>query len=111
VHQHCKQGAVDVIAADGPITKDTSGEFVVFVEGYLGAGQPRLVVDLSAVPLMDSAGIESLLNLYDDARRRGGKLCVSTPNPLMNDILDISEVSTVVQVYPSSTAAVASFVR
>ena len=103
-----QQGAVDVISADSPLNTSTVDHLRNAVHPVL-VGQPRVVIDLSGAALVDSAGLESLLDLHEIAERHGGQLRLAAPNPLVEDLLRVSEISTVIEVHESTSAAVGSF--
>lgn len=109
--EHKVQGAVDVISGDGPLDKTTLEEVKSVVNQCLAHGQPRLVFDLTKVPLFDSGGLEYLLELQDECARRGGIVRLAAPSALCRDILDVCSVSQVMEVCPNVTTAVGGFAQ
>ena len=69
-----RQGAVDLVRGNAPLKIDTLEELQKILAAIAGHGQPRLVLDLGQVPLVDSAGLELLLNFHEAFARRGGAL-------------------------------------
>ncbi len=63
------------------------------IQQCLDAGEVRVVLDLNAVPYIDSAGLEKLLACADRVRKKGGSLKISNPNPLCNEILEITRMT------------------
>jgi hypothetical protein len=62
----CKRsGAVEMISGTVPLTREHQSAFLNVVESCFGNGQPRVVFDLAQIPLMDSVGMESLLEARD----------------------------------------------
>ena len=109
--QHDKQGAVDVISGDSPIHQSCLDALQPIVESCLVSGQPQLVLDLSQVPLIDSKGLEFLLDVHDECTRRGGVLRLAAPNAVCRDVLDLCDVSLVMEVCHDVTSAVGGFAR
>jgi anti-anti-sigma factor len=108
---HSRQGAVDVIEGDRPLGRDELAEPAALLDKCLASGQPRIVLDLKKVPLIDSAGLELLLDSSDRCRRRGGGIRLAEPNPLCREILRITGVAERIEVYPNCLSAVGSFAQ
>ncbi len=109
--QTSRQGAVGVISGSEPLTRDHVDQVADLLEQLLAEGQPMSVIDLSRVPLLDSAGLELLLEVQENFVQRGGALKLAAPNPLCRDILMITAVADHFDVYDQVADAVGSFVR
>ena len=108
----CKRsGAVDTIGGPLPLTREHQTIFLNAVEGCFGKGQPRIVFDLSQVPLMDSIGLEALLDARDQCHKLGGSIVLARPNPLCRDILRINGIDKELPVYEDAVKAMGSFAR
>ncbi len=105
------QGAVDLIRGDEPINAEHAEELAGLFEETVGRGQPFVVLDMEKVPLVDSAGLELLLEYRDRLQQSGGALKLSGPNPLCEDILAITGVGACFEIFRESLSAVGSFVR
>jgi anti-anti-sigma factor len=51
------------------------------------------------VPYIDSEGLEKLLEYYHQVRRSGGSLEIFNPNPLCNEILNVTCVTDYLDIY------------
>ena len=108
--QHTKQGSVDVLDVPGPLTKDTVNSFVESVQLHCyGQGQPRTVLNLQDATLLDSCGLEALLNMRDEFESRGGSIKLASANSLCWDILTISGLIHEFEVFDTVNRAVGSF--
>ena len=67
----CKQGSVFVVASREPLTRENTSKAATSFAQCYEKGQPRVVVNLQGVPLMDSAGLELLLDARDRCAQRG----------------------------------------
>jgi anti-anti-sigma factor len=105
------QGAVDLIRGDEPVNAEHVEELAKLLEESAGRGQPFAVLDMERVPLVDSAGLELLLDYREKFQQLGGALKLSTPNPLCEDILSITGVGASFEIFRESLSAVGSFVR
>jgi anti-sigma B factor antagonist len=106
-----QQGAVRVIQGEAPL----NGEYVAVAaeccEPLCSTGQPKLVFDLSNVPLINSAGLELLLDVRDRCAERGGALVLAAPSPLCREILAATGVLGGVAVFDDAVSAAGSFAR
>lgn len=109
--QRSKQGVIDVIGADEPLTRDHVEQLQETVRECLTEGQPRAVFDLQQVPLIDSAGLEALLDARDEFERRGGALKLAAPSSLCQEILSITGVACQFETYGEVKAAIGSFLQ
>lgn len=75
----------------------------------LGGGDPKVLVNLGGVTLIDSSGIGELMAAYNTARRRGGALKLVHLPPRVQDVLQIARLLTVFEVFEDEDLAVASF--
>jgi anti-anti-sigma factor len=109
--ERLSQGAVDVIRGDDPISAEHVRTVGALLQECAGRGQPFVVLDLEKVPLLDSAGLELLLDCRDNFQRLGGALKLAGANPLCEDILSITGVGAGFEMFRESLAAIGSFVR
>ena len=106
-----KHGAVHVISGDEPLNTDFVDQVAGLLDKCLLGGLPRVVVDLKKVPLIDSAGMEWLLDSRDKCRQSGGDLKLAAPNRLCEDILFVAGVDQEIEVVAEILPAIGSFVR
>lgn len=106
-----RQGAVDLIQGDDPLTAEHLPVIGRLADESLATGQPRAVLDLSRVPLFDSAGLEWLLATQERFSERGGAVKLAAPNALCRDILTVTGIDRHFDVFADSLAAVGSFAR
>ena len=104
-------GAVNVIRCEDAVVEATVEQLGELAESLLVNGQPLTVFDMSKTPLIDSAGLEALLDIKDAFEGRGGKLKLANPLPLCSDILEISGVGKQFEIFERVPDAVGSFSR
>ncbi len=75
----------------------------------LDAGSKSLLIDLAEVTTIDSSGIGELVSAYTTVTNRGGKLRLLNLPPKVQDILQITQLVTVFDVFDNEDDAVASF--
>lgn len=79
------------------------------IQRVLNDGSQRIVINLNEVTTIDSSGVGELVSSYTRVTNRGGKLKLSSLPPKVNDILMITQLITVFDVYDTEDEAVASF--
>jgi anti-anti-sigma factor len=104
-----KQGALHVVSGDQCLNVDAVDEAREVFEGCLAQGQPRVILSLDKVPLIDSAGLELLLDVQELCIRRGGALRLAAPSPLCRDILQVTGVAEHFEIFDDVLAAAGSF--
>jgi anti-anti-sigma factor len=108
----CKRsGTVDTISSTQPLVRENQSDFLKSVESCFGKGQPHIVLDLGSVPLMDSAGLEALLEVRDRCGNLGGSIVLARPNALCRDILRINGVDRELNVFEDIGHAMGSFAK
>ncbi|HEY2472760.1 MAG TPA: STAS domain-containing protein [Terracidiphilus sp.] len=90
-----KNPTTQVFSLVGPLTLRNLFEFQAELRS--ATPPPLTVIDLSAVPYMDSAGMGLVMNHYVRCTTRGTKLVVAGAN---NRILDLFKVTKVDSVLP-----------
>lgn len=97
--------------AEFPMTTTTSGAVVISPQGRLNvvaasalreqlrdqvsSGNIRLVVDMSGVDLIDSAGLSALISGLKDARQAGGSLHITQPSKQVRHLLTLTNLNRV----------------
>jgi len=105
------QGAVDVVKPRAPLCHDNAGELLETVSTQLSKGQPMVVLDMGDVPLVDSAGLDSLLDVQQSLHSRGGIVKLAGVTQLCQEILRITGVNQQFESHPDVKNAVRSFVQ
>lgn len=109
MYKHTRQGAVEIIQGDEPLNLDRIADIEKLLEACEQTGQPRIVFNLAYVPLIDSSGLELLLDLRDRCLKKGGAVKLAGPNHLCDEILRITGLIDKFEVYDDAVAAAGSF--
>jgi anti-sigma B factor antagonist len=90
--------AGDVLSATiaGEIDLHTSPQLRSRLLELDAKGNPnRIVLDLSAVPYMDSSAVAVLVELLQKIRKRNGQIVLSRPQPRVKGLLEIARLDTI----------------
>ena len=101
---------VSIVDCSGRITLG-EGSVVLrdTVKDLLSKGQKKILLNLGDVNYIDSSGIGELVHAYTSVRTRGGELKLLHLTKKVRDLLQITKLYTVFDVYSDESAAVRSF--
>ncbi|MEM8945435.1 MAG: STAS domain-containing protein [Planctomycetota bacterium] len=105
------QGAVDVVTPEIALNHENIERFSEAFAAKSFSGQPMVVIDMRHVPLVDSAAMESLLEIQRQLRDSAGSLKLAGLTQLCQDIFKITGLSDRFEIYSDAKSAVGSFVR
>ena len=71
-------------------------------------GTERLILDLSGIEFLDSAGLGVLMILYGNMKVRGGQLRLVAPGAKVLDVLKLTHTDSILPIDPTLEAALAS---
>ena len=100
-----------VLSPTGRINHASSDTFSAALRPHMercAAGQDRLVLDMSGLEYISSAGLRVLMLARKQAQAQGGTLVVAALGPMLREIFEISRFSAVFDVYPSVRDALAA---
>ena len=103
-------GDVTVLVLDGRLILET-GEIPLrdCVDRLVAEGRTNIVVDLSGVTQLDSAGVGMLVSKYLTAFRKGGRLKLVHLTSRATQLMGFTRLKTIFEIFESEDAAVASF--
>lgn len=79
------------------------------VRALLKRGRKQIVLDLARVSHIDSTGLCDIVMAYTTTIRRDGSLKLLRPTARVRDLLTITKLKTILEVYDSEADALASF--
>ncbi len=103
-------GQVTVLDLEGKILLG-EGDVVIkqAIDELLAKGRRQLLLNLSKVPYIDSAGLGQIIRCFTAIRKAGGSLKLLSPNPRVVDLLTVTKLVNVFDWYNDESAALASF--
>jgi anti-anti-sigma factor len=99
------EGDVVVLGPVGRLNNETSPEFQSRLLGCVGSAGASVLVDLSAVDYVSSAGLRALMTASKQSKATGGRLAVAGLNPVVKEIFTISRFCYVVTVFDTPAQA------
>jgi anti-sigma B factor antagonist len=103
-------GGVTVVEIEGRIVLgEESNSFREHIKGLLAAGKKKIVLNLANVSYIDSAGLGSLVATFSSAKAQGATLKLANLGNKFKEVLQVTKLMTVFDVYDNEAAAVQSF--
>ncbi len=103
-------GDVTILDLNGKMTLGEGDELLKDkVNSVVSQGHKKLVLNLAAVPYIDSAGLGEIVRTYTTVSRQGGSLKMLGLTKRIADLLSITKLLTVFETYDSEDDAVRSF--
>jgi anti-sigma B factor antagonist len=104
------QGALDgqkILALKGPLTIQTTFDFQ---NAARAETSPILIIDLSEVPFVDSAGLGALVGALVTAQKANREVAFVGVNSRVKALMDMTKVSQLFRLYPTVQDAQASLI-
>lgn len=78
------------------------------ISNAIGDGVQRLILDLSGIEFLDSAGLGVIMILYGNMQERGGKLRVVAPGPRVMEVFKLTHTDWILTIDSNLEAALVS---
>ena len=102
------EGEVPILAMEGEIDLHYAPVLRGLLQAKIKKQCPALVVDLTEVDFIDSAGLAAIVEYFRDASRYDGVLCVTGLNENLRTVFEIVRLDRVIPVFATSAEAVAA---
>ena len=103
-------GNVTILDLKGKMTLGEGDEILKDkVNSLAMQGRKQIVLNLEAVPYIDSAGLGEIVRTYTTMSRQGGNLKLLSLTKRITDLLSITKLLTVFETYENEADAVRSF--
>lgn len=102
-------GAVLLLRPDGPLAGDDAAAFLRTASAAAARSHGRVALDAAEVSYVDSAGLESLLDLSERLAETGQGLKMFGVNETLREVFALTEVGGFFECYADANDAVRSF--
>ena len=100
---------VAVITVTGRIDSATSAEFESTINDVIEKGKHNLVLDLSDIEFLSSAGLRILVTTRKALQAAGGDVVLAEPSDRVVETLDTAGLNVLFERYDTREAAIAAF--
>ena len=103
------QGAVIVLKPEGPLIENDAATIKQRLLQTLSSSLGRFVVDMSAIPYVDSKGLEALVEVTEEMGRSGQALRMCGANKTVREVLELTDLASLFEHFTDANTAVRSF--
>jgi anti-anti-sigma factor len=103
-----RDGNLVVLGPAGRIDNETSSSFQTRLLDLIGSGVGAVLIDFSNVEYISSAGLRALMMATKQAKATSCGLAVAGLGSMVKEIFEISRFALVVQVFETTTEAIAA---
>lgn len=100
---------ITTVSVKGSVDALTAAELTKTINRQFEDKHVNLVIDLTGLEFMSSAGLRSLLGAVKESRSQGGDLRIVSTNPGIDKVLKMSGFHNIAKVFTSRADALASF--
>ena len=103
-------GGLTILDLNGKLTIDNGAELLKDkCESLVFQQRTQLIVNLAAVPYIDSGGLGQLVACYTTLAKAGGRLTLVNINKTNHDLLSITKLVSVFETFESEEEAVQTY--
>ena len=100
---------VDLVTVAGRIDSSNAAEFEGKLKSLMGNSRHNLVLNLTGVNYMSSAGLRTLVSTLKECKKRNGDVRLAAPSERVAEVLSLAGLDSLFQVFEDDAAAVGSF--
>lgn len=109
IHQREREGIILLDLKGRIIAGDEVAAFRTIIEELSQSGQPKIILNLHAVDYIDSLGLGTMVMCYTRLQKIGGITKLSQLNRRNLELLLLTKIDTIFEVFDDETEAVNSF--
>lgn len=100
---------ITLVAVSGRVDSMNANQFGEALSTQISDGNAHLVLDLSSVEYMSSAGLREIVTSLKKAKKASGDLRLAQPSQRVREVLEMAGLDTIFRIYGSQDDAVGSF--
>ena len=100
---------VPILRVDGKIIGTTVNALKREINTQIEHGEGRLILDLAKVPLLDSSALGTIIATLQTLKKKNGKLVILAPQKAVMNVLKVTRLNTVLEIYDDEPSAVNAF--
>ena len=100
---------VSVVTLDGRIVLGEESNFREKLKSLLAEGNKKIVLNMAGIKYIDSAGLGTLVAAHVSAKTQGASVRLCNLGEKFHEVMQITRLLTVFDVYDTEAAAVSSF--
>jgi anti-anti-sigma factor len=107
--QQEQHGAVTVVKPIGPVTQGDAEQVGSLLDDLSRRCLGRVVLNSSAIPFIDSRGLEVLVEINEGLARGGQSLKICGLSDLLREVMEVTDLASSFELFEDVSSAVRSF--
>lgn len=103
-----KEKNITIVSVSGRIDAITAPEFESNLEGLIAAGEKILLIDLSGLGYISSAGLRGILSSAKKLKALSGEILFTGLKGPVDEVFQISGFKSIFKIFPSEAEAIAT---
>ncbi|MFQ5502359.1 MAG: STAS domain-containing protein [Phycisphaerae bacterium] len=99
-----KLNGISILRLEGDLTHDS--DLVSAVTPLMDEKGTRIVLDLTGVEMINSAGLGKLVHLTAEVNSQGGCLRLASPSPFVSGVFEVTQLNRFLKIHPTLDAAI-----
>lgn len=104
-----EEGSKVIVELSGVVDSTNVEEFFSFMSGVLKRGAKFIVLDMEGTSYLSSGGLSVIVDVHKKVQGEGGKLVIARASELIADLLDVAQISKVIEIYGDVEQALQAF--
>ena len=100
---------VDLVTVAGRVDSNTAPQLEEALEERMAEGRYNLVLDLSEVNYLSSAGLRALVSALRNTKKKGGDVRIAQPSERVAEVMTLAGLDSLFTSYDDVTVAVGSY--
>jgi anti-sigma B factor antagonist len=100
---------VTLLEVSGRIDSTNATQFGDTLSSQIDAGRYQLVIDLSTVEYISSAGLREMVAALKKVKQFNGDLRIATPSERVREVMELAGLNSIFQIFPTQVEAVGSY--
>ena len=100
---------VELVTVSGRVDSNSAGELEKAVNDIIGRHEYNIVLELSGVDYMSSAGLRVLISALRACKGKRGNVCLVSVSERVDEVLDLAGIKSMFSIFDNTTSAVGSF--
>jgi anti-anti-sigma factor len=100
---------LDLFEIEGRVDSNTASTLHEVLNERIDQGTSNILVDLSKVSYMSSAGLRELVTALKRVRKNGGDLRLCVPSERVSEVIELAGLNSLFEIFDDRTMAVGSF--
>ena len=100
---------VDLITVNGRVDSSTAPDLEQVLEERTAEGRYNLVLEMSDVEYLSSAGLRALVSTLRACKKRGGDVRIANPSERVSEVMSLAGLDALFEMYDDVTVAVGSY--